>query len=500
MKISSALIAQLAAAQPDSIRRDFTLPQMAPGVLPRNATWALDSAFDNMSWLNNQQGFCGMGFPGYTYLAELAQRSEYRAPTETIANEMTREWVKFTGADEKKLKELQEAFEEFRVQDHLRALGLMDGFYGRGQLYINIKGQESDVRRMLPLLYNPANIPRGSLLGFKPIEPVWTTPYMYNSNDPTRDDFYVPSAWYVLGKRTHATRLLTVVGRPLPDLLKPAYNFGGLSLSQMIEPYVVRWLKTVDGVNKMINNYSTSGVSTNMQAELAGEDGEAVKRAHLFNVMRGNLGLMVLDKDSEEFFQYNTPLSELSKLQAQAQEHMAAPTHIPLVKLTGISPSGLNASSEGEIKVFYDFIAAEQENTLDTVLTAILKIVQCHLWGAIDPDIKHQWVPLDTPTDTELAQIRKSDADAAAIYIDRGTISPDEDRERLRNDPNSGYTHLTGLAPDPPMQQEHELGEESAESAHARGEKSKDADVKRQTLMEKVKSKLMPKAKSVAKR
>ena len=33
----------------------------------------------------------------------------------------------------------------------------------------------------------------------------------------------------------------------------------------------------------------------------------------------------------------------------------------PLVKFTGITPNGLNASSDGEIRVFYDDIHAEQE-------------------------------------------------------------------------------------------------------------------------------------------
>src|SRR5262249_13866582 len=99
-------------------------------------------------------------------------------------------------------------------------------------------------------------------------EPIWTTPTVYNSIDPTDPDFYKPPAWYVLGRETHASRLLTFVSRPVPDILKPAYNFSGLSLSQLIEPYVVRWLKTVDSVNRLISNFSTSGLLTNMQASL----------------------------------------------------------------------------------------------------------------------------------------------------------------------------------------------------------------------------------------
>lgn len=488
IRISEMLLQKLAMDMPAELRREFRVPQLPPGVVPAGAAFALDAALPTMGWLNAQTGWCGLGFPGYTYLAELAQRSEYSAPTFTIASEMTREWIRFTGADEETTQELTDAFEEFDVRGCFRAMAVYDGFFGCGHIYIRIKNQTSDVRRQLPLLYEPETIAKGSLEALKAVEPVWCTPNAYNSNDPTRDDFYRPTSWYVMGKRTHATRLLTFVGRPLPDLLKPSYNFGGMSLSQLIEPYVVRWLKTVDSVNRLISNFSVSGVATNMQATLEGEssdDTSLVNRARLFTQLRDSRNLMLLDKDSEEFFQFNTPLSGLSDLQAQAQEHMAAPTHIPLVKLTGLTPSGLNASSEGEIKVFYDHVASEQAVLFTPHLTSVLRIMQCHLWGKIDPKIGFEWVPLDSPTDKELSEMRKSDTERDTAYTTMGAVGVDEVRERIRTDPNSGYTFLEGAPPDPPMLQEHELGEESADNAHARSEESKDADAQRAKQVDK---------------
>lgn len=453
-------------------RRVFAAPKLPPGVVPGGITApiAMDDALGGYGWLNTEGGqWCGLGFPGYPYLSNLAQRSEYRAPTETIAAEATREWIKLTGADEAKLKELDDAIDQFGVRDVVRQCVLQDGFYGRGQLYIAIKGHDTPAKQRLPLLIDDdgATIEKGSLLGFKTIEPIWTTPMAYNSNDPTKPDFYKPDVWYVMGKPVHATRLLTFISRPVPDVLKPSYNFGGLSLSQLIEPYVQRWLKTVDSVNRLLSNFSVSGLATNMQATLSEEPGGAslFKRAALFNQLRDNRGLMLLDKDSEEFFQFNTPLSGLSDLQAQAQEHMAAPTHIPLVKLTGITPSGLNASSEGEIKVFYDFIAAEQENLLSSHVETLLRILQLHLWGKVDKGIGFEWVPLDSPTDKELAEMRTADATAGTGYINAGVISADEERERLRTTPTSGYTFLEGEAPPAPLEAEHALGEESADNS-----------------------------------
>lgn len=480
---------ELAKAQAEGLipRRPFAPPALPPGTAPRGARLpiASDNAMAGYSWLNTQPGMCGLGFPGYTYLSELAQRSEYRAPTETMSNEMTRQWVKFTGASESKLKQLETAFEDFGVQQAFRTVAQHDGFFGRGQLFISVKGQLSDQRRKLPLVLDDAGnggITKGSLLGFRPIEPIWTTPYSYNSLDPTQPDFYAPQWWYILGKQTHTSRLLTFISRPVPDILKPSYNFSGMSMSQLIEPYVIRWLKTVDSVNRLISNFSIVGILTNLQASLEGDStgSDVFKRAELFTRTRDNRGVMLLDKDSEEFFMFNVPLSGLSELQAQAQEHMAAPTHIPLVKLTGITPAGLNASAEGEIKVFYDHVASEQENQYDAPLTTVTKAIQLHLWGKVDPNIRHEWVPLDAPTDKELSEMRKADADAGVAYVSSGVLDPNEERERLRNNPNSGYTHITGDAPASPLEQEAELGEERAQKDHDRGEESAAAAHKRE--------------------
>lgn len=513
--ISLAVLSQLLAQdQAAGIipRREFGVPALPPGVAPKGAKIgvACDSAQQMNGWLNGQGGlgYCGLGFPGYTYLAELSQRSEYRAGAETMAKEMTREWIEINGASESELADLKTAMEEFGVREAFTQIALTDGFFGRAQLSINIKGQDTDQRRRLPLIVDDENkaatVPKGSLLGFKPIEPIWTTPYMYNSYDPTLPDFYKPQWWYVLGKQTHASRLLTFISKPLPDILKPAYNFSGMSSSQLAEPYVVRWLKTVDSVNRMISNYSTSGLSTNLQATLEEEGMEAggmslFKRAAMFNQMRDNRGIMLLDKASEEFFQFNTPLSGLAELQAQAQEHMAAPLHIPLVKLTGVTPAGLNASSDGEIQVFYDYVGAEQKDFMSGHLTTVFKVLQLHLWGKVNPKISFEWVRLDSPTDEEESKIRKADAERDGTYVTNAVVSADEVRQRLRNDKRSGYTFLTGPAPAPELD-DAALQEEGKDADHARSEESADADHERAKDMEAHKAKLAPKPAAKAKK
>ena len=423
-----------------------------PGVLPSGApTMAMDSDLCAINqWAGAQYGalgWDGIRFIGYPALAELAQRAEYRRISESYAKEATRKWLRLinVGKDDKldKIAAINHALKKYRVRDIFRQALLHDGLFGRGQIYVDTGAGENLPELRTPLIRSSAKVKRGALRGFKTIEPLWTYPGNYNASDPLHPNFYAPETWYVQGKEIHGSRLLGVVSREVPDLLKPAYMFGGLSLSQMAIECVQNWLRTRGSVGDLVNAFSTMVLSTNAMALLDGGDGSAERtRADIFNVMRGNLGLMVLNKDTEELSNVSTPLGGLDALQAQSQEHLSGVSGIPLVKLFGITPTGLNASSEGEVRVWYDNVHGVQEDVVADPFTVALEIVQLSEFGEIDPDIRFAFEPLWQMTDAEKATMRKSDADTAAIYIADGVIGPDEERKRLASQDDGIYQGL----------------------------------------------------------
>jgi hypothetical protein len=77
---------------------------------------------------------------------------------------------------------------------------------------------------------------------------MWTYPQAYNATDPISLDFFVPQMWYVMGRMVHASRMKQLVLYSVPDMLKPSYNFGGLSLIQMMLPYVTNWESVRDDI------------------------------------------------------------------------------------------------------------------------------------------------------------------------------------------------------------------------------------------------------------
>lgn len=409
------------------------------------------------------------GFPGYPYLSELAQLPEYRKIVTTIAKEMTRKWIglRSTGDDDKsdKIAALEKAMRRFKLRDLFRKMAEHDGYFGRGQLYIEVKKPGGDTATddegelQTPLVIDPKKIKKDSLVAFRPVEPAWTYPGIYQSTNPLKRDFYKPQSWYVMGNTVHDSRMVTFVSRPVPDLLKAAYNFGGISMSQLVQPYVNNWLRTRDSVSDLLHSFSISGIKTNMENVLAGGVGtELFTRATLFNQIRDTRGLMLLDKDDEEFFQFNTPLSGLDHLQAQAQEQMASVPSIPLVKLLGITPSGLNASSDGEIRVFYDDIHAACEQLFRDPLKRCLDIIQLSEFGEIDEAIDFEFEPLYQLSELEQATAQKTQADTDAVYIQAGVVSQEDVAKRLAGDPSSPY-HGLEVSDDNDDQDEEEEGE-----------------------------------------
>jgi hypothetical protein len=286
---------------------------------------------------------------------------------------------------------------------------------------------------------------KGSLKGLKVVEPIWVYPMNYNAIDPLKPDWYNPSSWVVMSKEVHSSRLLTFVSRQVPDLFKPAYSFGGLSLSQMAEPYVNNWLRTRQAVSDLIHTFSMSGIKTNLAGTLAAGGEEMFNRVDFYNALRDNQGLMMLDKDTEEFFNITTPLSSLDLLQAQAQEHMASVTRIPIVKLLGIQPAGLNASSEGEMESFSDVVGSMQVVLFDDNLKTVINFAQMNIWGKVNPKIKFSWVPLRETDEETKAAVAKIQAEIDGMYVDKGVVDAGEVRKRLATDKNGPYH---GLNPD----------------------------------------------------
>lgn len=390
-------------------------------------------------------------FLGYSFLEQISQNALISSGVETIADEMTRNFCKvvYTGTEkegedpqtEEKVKQLEVDIKKFKIKELFRSAAEMIGYYGGCLMYFNHGIKEKDLAT--PLYLDSVTFKQGSLKNFVVIDPINVTPGNYNTQDPTKEDYFKPSTWWVLGKEIHISRLLYFCGKEAPLLLKPAYNFFGVSAAQLAWDYVENFNSNRESVSRLLNNFSTTVLKSNLEDALMGEGTSSIdSRVEYFIKKQNNSGVFLLDKEQEDLMKVDSSLAGTTDIARQALELIASVFRIPAVKFLGISPSGFNATGESDIRNFYDYIQSLQQKQLAENMEKVLQILQLNTFGEIDHGYEVEWLPLGKEDANLKAQTEKTKADTIAVYLDRNVLSPEEARKGLAEDKEGEFSFI----------------------------------------------------------
>lgn len=401
----------------------------------------------------------GMGFSeiapqflGYPYLAGLSQNGLIRAGVTTVAEEMTKRWVeiKREGADsghdkgvEDKIKRLSAAFLEFDLQNLFNEAAQKCDFDGGCLIYIDT-GEDDNEALARPLYLDRASIRQGSIRRFTLVEALNLYPGPYNAVNPLYPDYYTPECWMVLGRKIHRSRFLYFAPNKLNMLLRPAYNFFGIPAAQLVLDYVGHFTKTREAAMRLLTKFSMTVFKSDVLATvLSGGGAEHVdRRMQYLSQWRDNDSILLIDKEREDIIKLETPLGGVTDIVRQALEFVAAVFRLPVVKLLGISPAGMNATGEFDERNFYQHVAAKQQKILSRPLSQATALLQLHCFGETDPMIKAGFVPLTDEDDNQKAQVRKTEAERDALYLSHGVISKEEVRRKLSLDSDSDFAFI----------------------------------------------------------
>lgn len=412
-------------------------------------------------------------FLGYGVLSALSQNGIIRAGVELRADEMTRRWIEYdyTGeamSDDEAAAEIDAEMTRFKVMRLFRDAAQMCGYYGGCLAYIDT-GDISGEDMRLPLGTDADTFRPGSLKGFKLIEPVYIAPGRYSCFNPIDKDYFVPQSWLINGREVHASRFLYFSEDRPSTLLLPAYNFFGIPLAQTVAENVRQFGECSAAAARLLRKFSCTVFATDMQELLTGGNAANIqRRIAYFAKNRDNDGVMTVDKESEAISDVSTPIGGVTDIVRQQMEIVAAMFGEPTVKLWGITPGGLNATGEMDMKSHYDHIHAVQERIFREPLEYVLRLLQLNKKGAVDDALTFEFVPLSDEDQDLKARVNKTTADTYATLIDRGVITGAEARMALANDPESGFANIDADAevdmPDLALPMEEGGDEENAES------------------------------------
>jgi phage-related protein (TIGR01555 family) len=433
---------------------------------------AMDSALSPNLYSNQLGQFSNLFdnyFPGFAFLAQVSQNGVAYSICKTISQEMNRKGFEFKcvgdDTDQKRILELKQACIDYKVSEALEWACWLVTAMGGCKIAPKLKGDEDE--QDSELYIDDIKIGKGDLEYFKVIDPNWYVAIQYNTINPRDEWFYKPQAYTVLGHITHASRLFKMGYQQAPDILKPTYLFNDIGILQQSLPYISRFEEQVAAVTQIVKRYNVSVLKTNMEAIIddstisAGMNGAAnmKNRVNIFNAGRNNLGTFVIDKESEDFAQISMQLAGLKELLDQAGEYMSIVSKIPVTKLLGISPGGMNATGEADMRNFYDMIRSMQEIVIRPALTEMIHVMMLSLWGEIDDTIVFEFCKLEETNPVEDSQIRLNDSQTAANYINAGVLSPAEVRAKIANEQGSNYNEIDI--------DDYDLSEEMAEKVTA---------------------------------
>lgn len=291
--------------------------------------------------------------------------------------------------------------------------------------------------------FNPDGVAKGSFKGWSQVDPYWCSPELDQqaAADPASPHFYEPTFWNINGKKYHRSHLMIFRGGEVPDILKPRYMYGGISVPQKIVERVYNAERTANEAPQLAMTKRQTVLATDSATALQDES-NFLENLRAWVAWRDNFQVKVIDKDAEAIQQFDTSLSELDAVIMGQYQLVAAASDVPATKLLGTTPKGFNATGEYEEASYHEELESIQTGDLAAFIERHW-LLTLRSEGRTDaPAVSVNFLPLDTQTGKELAETNKLEAETGAILITSGAIDGVDERNRIRNDKKSGYLGL----------------------------------------------------------
>ncbi|MBN9074309.1 MAG: DUF1073 domain-containing protein [Rhizobiales bacterium] len=149
-----------------------------------------------------------------------------------------------------------------------------------------------------------------------------------------------------------------------------------------------------------------------------------LQRYTLANIGKGVNGTLMLDKD-EEYESKSASFTNLPDVIDRFLQIVAGAADIPLTRLLGTSPGGLNSTGESDLRNYYDRISAMQQIEMTPAMFRMDEAIIRSALGSRPPEVHFIWSSLWQISDKERADIGKTNADTIKSLNDTGLFPPE---------------------------------------------------------------------------
>lgn len=229
------------------------------------------------------------------------------------------------------------------------------------------------------------------------------------------------------GKKIHYTRVIRLEGISLPYWQRVQENLWGISILERLYDRMVAFDSATMGAAQLVykahmQTYAIEGLREVVSAGGEPLDG-LVKYVDMMRRFRGIEGMTLLDGKDKLETQTQPSFSGLSDALTQFGQQLSGALQIPLVRLFGQSPAGMNATGESDLRMYYDGIKQKQEADLRVPITAIYTMLGLSLGTRLPKGSRIEFRSLWQLTDKEKSEIAETTVRAVTAAESGGLLS-----------------------------------------------------------------------------
>lgn len=349
---------------------------------------------------------------------------------DSVADDMTRAGIDFNSDMPPDNKDaFHKHLQELQIWQRLNATIKWSRLYGGAVAVMMIDGQRVDTP------FRMDTIGRGSFKGLLVLDRWMLQPYSDEVVTNLGADFGDPKYYTVVSDarslpnmKIHHSRVVRFDGVQLPYWQRMTENGWGLSVIEPIYDRLVAFDSATVGTAQLVYRAYLRTYKVENLREILAAGGKAkialIEQMKFMRLAQSNEGLTLMDsKDEYEAHAY--AFGGLSEVLMTLGQQLSGGVQIPLTRLFGQSPAGMNATGESDMRNYYDGINAKQEARLRLPLTTILHVAYMSRFGQRLPEgFDFTFNSLWQMTEMEKAQVAAEVTGAVDQAVTSGVINP----------------------------------------------------------------------------
>lgn len=350
----------------------------------------------------------------------------------TVPDDMCKNWFSITAdLTPEQTDRIKKVEEKTKVQEKMTEALYWGRLFGGAAAIMVISGHEDILDQPLKLEDVGPNSFKGLMVVDRWSGIFPSLEIIEDFNDP---DFGLPEFYEVQDANTkksiqkiHHSRVIRCVGRKLPFWESQAeIHWGASEVEHVFEEVTKRdntsWniAALIFQANLLVNKVQGMDQMMAMGDIEAQQQMYQIKAAQ--NQMRSSQGMMIIG-DQEELTSLQYSFSGINEVYQSFMHDVSGACEIPVTRLFGRSPAGMNATGESDEQSYYDMVAQQQNTVLRPRVSKLYPVIFMSEFGVVPKDLGYKFNPIKTPSDNDIADLVAKKVQAIREAYEAGIIT-----------------------------------------------------------------------------